>query len=352
MSTSNHALIFSKVPSGFPVPGQDLTVKDIGFDTSQCPPNSINVEVLYLSLDPYMRGRMRDPSVKSYFPGFQYGKPLDNTGLCRVIKSTTDNYKEGDILIAYVPFQEYATINFDEPPARTPEVIDVASGPDDLRNWLGALGMPGLTAYSSLYEIGHPKKGETIFISSAAGAVGQLVGQIAKHDGLTVIGSVGSDEKLKFLTDDLGFDAGFNYKKEAPGEALARLAPDGIDIYYENVGGEHLSAALDALKDHGRIVASGMISQYNVSEDEAYGVKNLMKIVGKRITFRGFIVGDQEFGPKYKQEHRRNVGKWLKEGTVKAKVSEWVGIDKGAEGILGMLKGENFGKAVLKVKGA
>jgi len=122
--------------------------------------------------------------------------------------------------------------------------------------FIGALGMPGLTAYSSFYEIGQPKKGEIIFVSSASGAVGQLVGQLAKHEGLTVIGSVGDDRKLEFITKDLGFDGGFNYKKEKPAEALKRLAPDGIHIYYENVGGEQLEAAINAMKDHGRISMS------------------------------------------------------------------------------------------------
>lgn len=131
----------------------------------------------------------------------------------------------------------------------------------DLGLFLGPLGMPGLTAWSSLYKIGQPKKGETIFVSSAAGAVGQVVGQVAKHEGLTVIGSVGSDEKLEFITKELGFDSGTNYKKESASDALDRLAPEGIDIYYENVGGETLDAALAAAKEHGRIVACGMVSR-------------------------------------------------------------------------------------------
>ncbi|KAI6920087.1 NAD(P)-binding protein [Hortaea werneckii] len=209
--------------------------------------------------------------------------------------------------------------------------------------------MPGLTAYSSFYDIGKPKKGETIFISAASGAVGQLVGQLAKHEGLKVIGSVGDDKKLDFITKDLGFDGGFNYKKEAAGDALARLAPEGIDIYYENVGGEQLSAALNAMKTFGRIVACGMISQYNLPPAEQYGVKNLMLVVAKRITMRGFIVFDPDMGPKYAVDHQKNVQKWIAEGTFKAEQSITQGIDNAAEGLLGLFKGTNFGKAVLEV---
>ncbi|KAL8243939.1 hypothetical protein R6Q59_010197 [Mikania micrantha] len=347
MSQSNKAIIYAKTPEEFPVAGEHLVVKDIGFDGTNLPANAINVKVLYISVDPYMRGRMRDPSVKSYSPPFNLNEPLNGAGIGRVIASSSDNYKKGDVVTAFLPFQEYATVQLDRQP-RPPQKVE--EGLSDLGVWLGALGMPGLTAYSSLYEIGKPKKGETIFISSAAGAVGQLVGQLAKHEGLRVIGSVGSDEKLEFLTKELAFDGGFNYKKEKPLEALRRLAPDGVDIYYENVGGEQLEAALDVMNSRGRIVACGMISQYNKKVEDRYGVKNLIHVVAKRLTMRGFIVGDEDMGPKYAAEHRKNVYQWLKDGTFKAKVSVTEGIDNGANGFIGMLKGENFGKAVLKFK--
>jgi len=219
----------------------------------------------------------------------------------------------------------------------------------DLKAFIGPLGMPGLTAYSSFYDIGQPKKGETIFISAASGAVGQLVGQLAKHEGLRVIGSVGSDDKLDFITKDLNFDGGFNYKKEKPMDALQRLAPDGVDIYYENVGGEQLEAAINHMNNFGRIVACGMVSEYNNPDDQKYGVKNLMLIVGKRITMRGFIVGDENMGPRYVKERNEKVSKWLADGTFKAKYSVTEPIDKAPEGFVGMLQGKNFGKAVLKI---
>ena len=206
-----------------------------------------------------------------------------------------------------------------------------------------------MTAYSSFYEIGQPKKGDIIFISAASGAVGQLVGQLAKREGLTVIGSVGDDKKLDFLMKDLGFHEGFNYKKEKPAEALKRLAPDGITIYYENVGGEHLEAAINALQDHGRIVACGMVSQYNIPEDEQYPLRNIFQVVSKRLTMRGFIIGDSDMGPKYAKEYQENMQKWIADGSIKTKTSVTNGIDHAAEGLIGMLEGKNFGKLLVKV---
>jgi len=250
------------------------------------------------------------------------------------------------MIVGGLPIEEYSAVS-----KEMTESLRKLENPYglDLKIFLGALGMPGLTAYSSFYEIGKPVKGETIFISAASGAVGQLVGQLAKHEGLTVIGSVGSDDKLDFIKNDLNFDCGFNYKKEKPSEALARLAPKGIDIYYENVGGEQLEAALTAMNDFGRIVACGMVSQYSLPDEEKYGIKNLFLVVSKRITMRGFIVGDKNMGPAHFKKHNEFVSKWLHEGSLKAKMSVTDGIDNAAEGLVGMLEGKNFGKAVLKI---
>ena len=217
------------------------------------------------------------------------------------------------------------------------------------RLYVGALGISGLAAYASLYEFGKPQNGQVIFISAASGAVGQIVGQLAKLEGLTVLGSVGSDAKLSFITDELGFDGGFNYKKENPSDALARLAPRGLDIYYDNVGGEQLDAALAAMKDFGRIVSSGAISQYNLPQAEKYGVKNMMLLFLKRLTMQGFIVSDPQIISKYMVEFLTNMSKYIAEGKVKTKECVTVGMDGAVEGFLGMLKGENFGKAVLRV---
>ena len=195
---------------------------------------------------------MRNPEIKSYSATFELGKPITNRGISRVIKSDNEKFKPGDILVSMsdTGFEEYTALA--EGPTNRSRVLDNPYNLDP-KIFIGALGMPGLTAWSSFYEIGEPKKGETIFISAASGAVGQLVGQLAKHEGLKVYGSVGDDKKLDFILKDLKFDGGFNYKKEKPADALKRLCPDGIDIYYENVGGEQLEAAINAMKQFGRI---------------------------------------------------------------------------------------------------
>jgi len=342
----NLTLIFGAIPTGMPVPEQ-FVLKDIGFDPSTAPPpNGLVLQHIYLSLDPYMRSRLRPEEVKSYVPAFKLHEPISNDGIARVLASNNANFGKGDIVKGRLKFQQFSTVA--DPSAF--EKVDVVNGDPDLRNYLGALGMPGLTAYSSLYEIGRPKRGETIFVSSAAGAVGQVVGQISKHEGLRVIGSVGSEAKLKFITDDLGFDGGFNYKSEKPTDALKRLAPNGIDIYFENVGGEQLEAAIGAMNDYGRIVACGMISDYGTSLEKRYGVRNLVDVVTKRLTMRGFIVTDECMGPKWKEEHIKTLTKWLKDGSFKAVIDETVGMEKAAEAFIGMLQGKNFGKAVLKVE--
>lgn len=345
----NKGLIFKKVPEGWPKPGQDLVIEDRPIDLDQqLSDGAILVKNFYASFDPYQRGRMRSPEKKSYSPPFELNKPITNRSIFKVVKSNNDKFKEGETLItrSVTPIEEYSVLDKD-----AAALCYKLENPYNLdpKHFLGALGMPGLTAWSSFYEIGQPKKGETIFISAASGAVGQLVGQLAKHEGLTVIGSVGDDKKLDFIIKELGFDSGFNYKKEKPSDALARLAPNGIDIYYENVGGEQLEAAINAMNNFGRIIACGMISQYNSKPEELYPIRNLMSVVAKRLTIRGFIVGDENMGPKHYKEHQEKLQKWLSEGTFKAKLSVTEGIDNGVEGFIGMLEGKNFGKAVLQI---
>ncbi|OJD18225.1 hypothetical protein AJ78_01725 [Emergomyces pasteurianus Ep9510] len=347
MSSQNKALVFSKTPTEYPVPGEHLTIQTVPFDPSApAPENGITVQSLYTSFDPYMRGRMRNPETKSYSPPFTLGKPIDSRSIAKVLKSNNSQYKPGDHVVGHLPVQDYVSLPAEALVAVKP--LENPLGLEDIRVFLGPLGMPGLTAYSSLMEIGKPVKGETIFISAASGAVGQVVGQLAKHLGLKVIGSVGSDAKLDYILKELGFDAGFNYKKEKPSDALARLAPDGIDIYYENVGGEHLQAAIDSMNNFGRIVACGMISQYNLKPQDRYGISNIFMVVSKRITIRGFIVGDKGMGDKWAKEHKETVSQWIKEGSFKPIIAETVGIDNAAEGLVGIFRGENFGKAVLK----
>jgi len=233
---ASKALIFAEAPTGWPEAGKHLKVESTEFDTEQAPPSGgITAKVHYVSFDPYQRGRMRSPEVKSYSPPFTLGKPIDNGAIISVIKSDNSAFKAGDVVVApRNRTEEYSVITAEELKQNGYHVLDNPYNLDP-KIFIGALGMPGLTAYSSLYEIGAPKKGETIFISAASGAVGQIVGQLAKHEGLKVIGSVGDDKKLDFITQQLGFDAGFNYKTEKASDALPRLAPEGIDIYYENV---------------------------------------------------------------------------------------------------------------------
>ena len=250
----NKGLIFKSIPTDWPVEGKDLAVEDRPFDLNTEPPeNGITVKNYCVSFDPYQRGRMRSSEQKSYSAPYTLGKPIENSAVSKVLKSNNSKFKEGDIVIGPMPTEEYSIVL-----GEIAEKVKKLDNPHNLdpKLFVGALGMPGLTAYSSFYAIGEPKKGETIFISAASGAVGQIVGQLAKHEGLKVIGSVGSDEKLAFIEKELGFDGGFNYKKEDPVKALERLAPKGIDIYYENVGGEQLDAALGALNPFGRISES------------------------------------------------------------------------------------------------
>ncbi|KAJ5774963.1 hypothetical protein N7457_009859 [Penicillium paradoxum] len=343
MST-NKSLTFKKIPQGYPVPGEHLVVEAAPYDNNVAAPNNgVVLQSLYTSFDPYMRGRMRPAEVKSYAPAFDLNKPVQSATIGKIVRSNNASYKEGDLIIGHVAIQEYIALA--EEQLVFIRKLENPLGIEDIRVFLGPLGMPGLTAYSSLYEIGKPKKGETIFVSAASGAVGQLVGQLAKHEGLRVIGSVGSDEKLEFITKTLGFDGGFNYKTEKPADALARLAPEGIDIYYESVGGEQLEAALDAMKDFGRVIVCGLISQYNTAP---YPIKNIHNVLVKRITMRGFIVSDKGMGDVYTKEHQERVQKWIKEGSFKVLIHETVGIDNAADGLVGIFYGKNMGKAVLK----
>ena len=249
---TNRALVFKAVPDGWPVAGTHLVVDaSCRFDPDQAPPpGGLTIRNHYVSFDPYQRGRLRAPGTKSYFPPYDLGQPISNSAIATVLKSDHPTFHPGDVLLGVFPTEEYSVVNAER--AKTVRKLDNPHGLDP-RLFLGPLSMPGLTAYSSLYEIGKPTSGETLFVSAASGAVGQVVGQLAKHQGLRVIGSVGDDAKLDFITTELGFDGGFNYKKEKPLEALRRLAPNGIDIYYENVGGEQLEAALEMMNDHGRI---------------------------------------------------------------------------------------------------
>ncbi|KAK6496829.1 hypothetical protein TWF481_001813 [Arthrobotrys musiformis] len=342
------SLVFNSIPDGYPVPGQDLIVQSSEVDITKAPEGGVVLKVLFVSIDPYMRGRMRDASITSYSPAYPLGQAIEGGGIAKILHSSHATLKQNDIVSGLLPHSEYAVYSAERTAASN---LKVVNNPYNfpLERFTGVLGMPGLTAYSSLYHIGelHRSEKETIFVSAASGAVGSLVGQLAKREGLRVVGSAGSDEKVKYLIEKLGFDAAFNYKTEKPAEALAKYIPEGLDIFYDNVGGETLEAAIDNAKPFARFIESGMISQYNrKAGEEAYGIKNVMSIVTKRLKIQGFIVGD--IAGKYLSDFYKNVGQWLHDGSIHYAEDVTVGIDNEAEGFVSMLKGGNFGKAVIK----
>jgi NADPH-dependent curcumin reductase CurA len=249
----NKAFIYKATPKGWPKPGQDLTIEDIGFDLNAPPPkNGITTKNLYAAFDPSQRGRMRDPSVASYSPPMELGKPVISVSVIgTVLKSDNARVKEGQtVMLRGSGTESFSAVS--EEGVKGLDIIEDKPGVP-LTAYLGLLGMTGMTAYGSLHEIAEPKKGDVILVSAAAGAVGQMVAQIAVKEGLYVIGSVGDDAKVKFCLEELGVQACFNYKKESVWEAVKRLAPNGLDIYYDNVGGELLDCALANMKDFGRI---------------------------------------------------------------------------------------------------
>jgi NADPH-dependent curcumin reductase CurA len=297
------------------------------------------VRNVVMSVDPYMRGRMND--VKSYVPPFQVGAPLEGGAVGEVVAvgPNVTSLAVGDNVLHGLGWREYAVV-----PAAHSVKVDPNVAP--LSAYLGVLGMPGMTAYAGLLVTAEFKEGDVVFVSGAAGAVGQLVGQIARLKGASrVIGSAGSPEKVKYLVEELGFDAAFNYKDGPVAEQLAAAAPDGIDVYFDNVGGEHLEAAISVLNLNGRITMCGAISQYNESEKPS-GPSNMIQILAKRLTLRGMLVGDHKaLQPQFVAE----VGAWIASGELK--YSETVvegGVRQAPSAFLGMLRGDNTGKMLVR----
>jgi NADPH-dependent curcumin reductase CurA len=258
---ANKSFIYKKIPDVYLVPGEHLVVEDRPIDLENASlQGGISLKVLFASFDPYIRDRTRDPKVDDFIPHLEVDTPIESTIIGQVLRSESAKYQSGDLVRVLVgQHAEYTII----PDAKLIETgVEKITNPYglDLAYYLGVLGMPGCTAFQGLYEIGRPREGETIFVSAAAGAVGQLVGQLAKLEGLKVIGSAGSPAKIKFITEELGFDGAFNYKTEDPNEALKRLAPGGIDLFWDGVGGPQLDAALTAMKPGGRIIACGTVS--------------------------------------------------------------------------------------------
>ncbi|KAI8978618.1 hypothetical protein BDB01DRAFT_844091 [Pilobolus umbonatus] len=339
----NTSIIFTKIPTTYPVVGEHMTIQKDEFDLdAPIPEGSVILKTLCLSVDPYMRGRMRDANIKSYIPAFELGQPLTGYTITQVIKSNHSKFNEGDIVYGLAPFSEYCVVS--EALANELEVRnDIKTSNLPITHYVGVLGMPGETAYTGLIKFGKPVKGETLYVSAASGAVGQLVGQIGKILGLYVVGSAGSDEKVEYLKQ-IGYDAAFNYKKEDPNKALGRLCPDGIDIYFENVGGKMLEAAINHANTFARIVCCGMISQYNRPDGEP--IHNLAEVVSKSLILHGFIVFNS---PEMSEPFRRDVTQWLKNGEIQYKETIAEGFEKTGDALIDVLRGNNFGKQVVKV---
>jgi NADPH-dependent curcumin reductase CurA len=295
------------------------------------------VQNIYMSVDPYMRSRMYDR--ESYIPPFQIGRPLEGGSVGRVIESKNDGFKAGDHVLSMQGWREYFVSD-----AAGLNKIDISLLP--AQAYLGVAGLTGMTAYIGLLHIGKLKEGQNVFVSSAAGAVGSVVCQIAKLKGCFVVGSEGSDEKVAWLMDEAGIDAAFNYKKTEDVIAeVGRQFPEGIDVYFENVGGVHLEAALEHMKPGGCIVMCGMISMYNAVEPVP-GPVRLPYVIMKKLTMRGFIVSDHfdKLG-----EFIADMGRWIAEGKIKWKETIVEGIENAPNAFTGLFKGENFGKMIVKM---
>ncbi|KAK8075343.1 NADP-dependent oxidoreductase [Apiospora hydei] len=348
----NKTLIYKRYTPLEPVPGEHLATEDLPFDPESAPPpGGVTVKNLFLSLDPYQRGQMRradEPG--TYSIPWVEGYPAVVTALSTVLKTDNPAFRAGDLIIGFANAGEYAAVPVEFLAASRvvpPAPSGVTLAPESL---LGVLGVPGMAAYVSFFEyVTEPRQGKTMLVSAASGAVGQLVGQLGKMHGMTVIGSTGSDEKVEFVIQELGFDGAWNYKTETTADALARLAPEGLDVYYENVGGEVLETALEHMKDFGTIIASGMVSQYNIPDQDKYGVRTLMNIVLKRLSVHGFICSDPQNLEKYGPTFGRDMLAWLAEGKIKTKEEIVEGLDSASAAFNRMLKGDKFGKMVLKV---
>ncbi|WP_433873471.1 NADP-dependent oxidoreductase [Saccharopolyspora sp. CA-218241] len=294
------------------------------------------VRNLVMSVDPAMRGRMNEG--KSYVPPFELGAPLSGGAVGEVVTGAGD-FQPGDLVVHHLGWREYAVVDPAQALRVDPEVAPINA-------YLSVLGMPGMTAYVGLVDIAEQREGDVVFVSGAAGAVGSLVGQLAKLRGAAkVIGSAGSPEKVRHLTEELGFDAAFNYKDGPVREQLAAAAPEGIDVYFDNVGGEHLEAAIGAMNDFGRVAECGMISQYNNTAPTP-GPRNMFMLVTKRLKLQGFIVIDHA--------HRRDrfvaeVGQWIREGRISYRETVVEGLRNAPEAFLGLLRGENTGKMLVTI---
>jgi NADPH-dependent curcumin reductase CurA len=318
-------------PSGTPTP-ENFELKE--FELPPLGDGHVHIRNLWLSVDPYMRGRMND--VKSYVPPFQLGEPMDGGAIGEVIESKAEGLKAGDLVQHMAGWRDEAVV-----PARTAQKLpDIGAPPEQ---FLGVLGVTGITAYFGLLDAAKAREGDIVFVSAAAGAVGSVVVQVAKAKGMTVIGSAGGASKCEFVRS-LGADQVIDYKAGSILKSLAAAAPDGIDVYFDNVGGDHLDAAFAVARNNARFSICGMIEAYNQREPMAF--RYIQRIIAARITLKGFIVFD--YFPRM-AEFYAEMAPWVADGTVKARETVVEGLDHTVDAFLGLFRGENTGKMLVKL---
>lgn len=330
----NREIRLKSRPQGMPTPG-NFELVETAVPTPK--DGQLLIRNIYMSVDPYMRGRMVDR--ESYSPPFQIGEALTGGAVGQVVESKNAKFKKGDYVSNFSGWREWALSDGSDLQA-----VDPGLAP--LQAYLGTFGMPGLTAYAGLLKIGALKEGERVFVSAASGAVGAIVCQIAKNKGCYVVGSAGSDEKCDWLVKEARVDKAINYKTCGNlDKAVKDAFPEGIDVYFENVGGAHLDAALANMRPFGRIPVCGMIAQYNATELPP-GPKNIIATIPLRLTIKGFIVSDHG---DMMGDFVRDMGKWAKEGKLKWRETIADGIENAPGAFIGLFSGDNFGKMVVKI---
>ncbi len=329
----NIQILLASRPDGYP--------KESDFEIIESEiPNPLEgevlIKILWLSLDPYMRGRMRDE--ESYATPVAIGDVIVGGAVGVVVNSRTPALNPGDYVEGSLGWQSYAVSD-----PRFLRVINPSIAP--VKSALGVLGMPSMTAYFGLLDVGKPVPGETVVVSAASGAVGQIVGQIAKIMGCRVVGIVGSEDKRSYIIDDLGFDSAINYKKSNISEELKIFCPDGIDVYFDNVGGDITDSVLDQINIGARISVCGQISQYNLKEPQL-SKRNMWILIRKQAVMQGFLVF--QFANKH-EEARTRIAKWIEEGKIKYREDVVDSLENAPKAFIGMFHGENFGKLLVKV---
>ena len=334
MTTTTRQVHLASRPLGWPT-HDDFDLVEVDLPAPRA--GQVLVRNTVMSVDPYMRGRMND--LRSYVPPFQIGEPLDGGAVGEVVASEDDGLPVGATVVHRLGWREHAVLD-----ARDARRVDVREAPASA--YLGVLGMTGLTAYVGLTRIAAMAEGDTVFVSGAAGAVGGVVGQLARNLGAKrVVGSAGSAEKVSYVVDELGFDACFDYHDGPVPEQLEEHAPDGVDVYFDNVGGDHLEAAVTQMNDFGRIAMCGAISQYN-QEQSSPGPRNLWLAVTRRLTLRGFIVTDHQDLAK---EYLGQAGRWLADGSLTFRETYVDGLEHAVDAFLGLQRGQNIGKMLVRL---